>query len=109
MQRCHAEQPVERLRRQSRRGCESRPDDGQGRYTSDMRMDSPEFHPHRQWRRRIVLGQNRYPDVERDRRCEFVLRYGMPYTHGLHSALCERFDSRAHRTRAVIQPMYLVQ
>ena len=72
VKRYHAGEQVEMLRRQSRRGCESSPDDGQGRYTSDTRMDPTEYPPHREWRRRIVLGQNRYPDVERDKRCESV-------------------------------------
>ena len=55
-----------------------------------------------------MLGQNRCPGVERCECGESVSRSGPPSAHCCYSALCERFDSRVHRTRVAVQATYVV-
>lgn len=83
-------------------------DDGQGHYTLDMRMGATECHPNRQWRERNVSEHNRYLGVEPRTRNESVPIFGTPSSDHRHSALCEPFDSRAHRSRSAILVTYLV-
>jgi len=81
---------------------------GQGRCTRDTRMGQTEGHPDHRWRGRIVLGRNRYLDVDQRKCCESVPRCRTPSTDRCHSVLVERFDSREHRTRAAVWVTCLV-